>query len=160
MVALTFIFEQENIAKAGYSEEELLQPMRDHAEKYNISEVEHGVFAKDGEDALCTVSMAIPLYTDMFPEYDTLLSEWTLDVDGEKEDCIQETREWFANHGKQEKYSMENEQIIQPLTPEIMEEADEETSRQMEYYSTHREELRNMTEEEFFRAMMKAAKED
>lgn len=101
MVTLTFIFDQENIAKAGYSEEELLQPVRDHAKKYNISEVEHGVFAKDGEDALCTVSMAIPLYTDTFPEYDTLLNEWTLDVDGEKEDCIQETREWFADHGKQ-----------------------------------------------------------
>lgn len=53
----------------------------------------------------------------------------------------------------------DNEKIIQPLTPEIVEEADEETSRQMEYYSTHKEELRNMTEEEFFRAMMKAAKE-
>lgn len=50
--------------------------------------------------------------------------------------------------------------VLQPLTAEIMEEADERTSRQMEYYSTHKEELRNMTEEEFFRAMMKAAKED
>lgn len=55
---------------------------------------------------------------------------------------------------------IDDERIIQPLTPKIVEEADEETSRQMEYYSTHREELRNMTEEEFFRAMMKAAKED
>lgn len=51
------------------------------------------------------------------------------------------------------------EKIMQPLTPEIVEEADEETSRQMEYYSTHKEELRNMTKDEFFRAMMKAAKE-
>ncbi len=101
MVTLTFIFDQEKIAKAGYREEELLKPVRDHAKKYNITEVEPGVFAKDGEDALCTVSMAISLYTDAFPEYDTLLSEWTLDVDGEKEDCIQETREWFADHGKQ-----------------------------------------------------------
>lgn len=55
---------------------------------------------------------------------------------------------------------MENEKIIQPLTAEIMEEADEGTSRQMEYYSTHKEELQNMTEEEFFAAMMNAAKEE
>ena len=53
----------------------------------------------------------------------------------------------------------DNEKIIQPLTPEIVEEADKETSRQMEYYPAHKEGLRNMTEEEFFRAMMKAAKE-
>ena len=77
--------------------------------------------------------MAIPLYTNMFPEYGTLLSEWTLDVDGEKEDCIQETREWFANHGKQEKYSMENEKI--------MEKADKETSRQLKYFQEHQKEL-------------------
>ena len=76
-----------------------MQPMREHAKKYNIVEVANGVFAKDGEDVLCTISMAIPLYTDMFPEYDRLLSRWILDVDGEKEDCIQETRGWFAMHG-------------------------------------------------------------
>ncbi len=55
---------------------------------------------------------------------------------------------------------IDDERIIQPLTPEIMEEADEETSRQLKYFREHQEELRNMTEEEFFRAMMKAAKED
>ena len=32
-------------------------------------------------------------------EYMDLLDEWTLDVDGEKENCIQETREWFQEHG-------------------------------------------------------------
>ena len=53
----------------------------------------------------------------------------------------------------------DNEKIIQPLTPEIVEEADKETSRQLKYFREHQEELRNMTEEEFFRAMMKAAKE-
>lgn len=101
MVTLTFVFNKDKIERAGYTEDKLLQPMREHAKKYDISEVKQGVFLKDGEDALCTVSMAIPLITDMFPEYTELLSEWTLNVDGEKEDCIQETKEWFAEHGLQ-----------------------------------------------------------
>ena len=47
------------------------------------------------------ISMAIPQITDENPEYIDLLDEWTLNVDGEKEDCIQETREWFQEHGLQ-----------------------------------------------------------
>jgi hypothetical protein len=98
MVTLTFIFNKDKVAKAGYTEDELLQPMREHARKYGISETEYGVFSKEGEDALCVVSMAIPQITDDNPKYLDLLDTWTLDVDGEKEDCIKETLEWLSEH--------------------------------------------------------------
>lgn len=99
MVTLTFVFNQDKIKKSGYTEDELLSSMREHAQKYNISEERPGVFSKEGEDALCVVSMFIPQITDENPQYIDLLDEWTLDVDGEKENCIQETREWFQEHG-------------------------------------------------------------
>ena len=99
MVTLTFVFNQDKIKKLGYTEDELLSPMREHAQKYNISEERPGVSSKEGEDALCVVSMFIPQITDENPQYMDLLDEWTLDVDGEKENCIQETREWFQEHG-------------------------------------------------------------
>ena len=101
MVTLTFIFNRDKIEKLGYTEEELLRPMRVHAKKYNIVESSNGVFCKDGKDALCDVSMAIPKITDKNPGYIDLLDEWTLDIDGEKEDCIEETRKWFQKHGLQ-----------------------------------------------------------
>lgn len=102
MVTLTFVFNQEKVASAGSTEDELLYPMREHAKKYGISEDEYGVFSKDGEDALCVLTMVIPKITQNNREYLDFLKEWTLDVDGETEDCIKESREWFEEHQKQE----------------------------------------------------------
>ncbi len=98
MVSLKFIFNSEKLKASGYTEDELLQPMREHAEKYNIKEEEKGVFSKDGDDALCVLSMFIPDIVDKNPEYIGFLDEWVLDVDGEKEDCIQETFEWYREN--------------------------------------------------------------
>lgn len=94
MVTLTFVFNNEKIASSGNTEDELLRPMREHAEKYGISENKNGVFSKEGEDALCVISMFIPRITKKYPWYVNLMDEWTLDVDGEKEDCIQVTHRW------------------------------------------------------------------
>lgn len=99
MITLTFVFNKDKVEKAGYTENELLQPMREHAQKYGISEPEYGVFSKDGEDALAELTMFIPRITREIPEYIDLLDEWTLDVNGEREDCIKETREWYKEHG-------------------------------------------------------------
>lgn len=101
MVTLTFVFNKEKVKASGHTEDELLQPMREHAAKYGIFENEKGVFSKDGEDALCVISMFIPQITDENPKYINLLDEWTLDIDGEREDCIKETHEWFMKHGLQ-----------------------------------------------------------
>ena len=40
MVKLEFVFDKEKIMQAGITESELLQPMRDHAKKYGITEIE------------------------------------------------------------------------------------------------------------------------
>ncbi len=63
MVTLTFVFDKDNVEKAGYTEDELLQPMRAHAQKYHIPETQYGVFSKDGEHALAELTMFIPRIT-------------------------------------------------------------------------------------------------
>lgn len=98
MVSLRFVFNQDKLKQAGKTEDEMLQPMREHAAKYRIAEPEPGFFTKDGEDAVCVLSMAVPRITNSNPAYLDYLSKWTLYVDGEEEDCIKETIEWKKNH--------------------------------------------------------------
>lgn len=94
MVTLKFVFNKEKIKSAGLTEEELLRPMRGYAAKVGIKEVEHGVFEKDGEDAFGQILNIIPELNEN-RQYITFFDEWTLDVDGEKENVIEETLSWF-----------------------------------------------------------------
>ena len=94
MVTLKFVFNQEKLKQAGKTEEELLQPMREHAKKYDIAEPEHGFFVKDGEDAMCVIGMFIPEITRKDVNYLDYLD----DIDGEVEDCIKESRDWISHH--------------------------------------------------------------
>ena len=98
MVTLKFVFNQEKLKQAGKTEEELLQPMREPAKKYDIAEPEHGIFVKDGVDALGVIGMFIPEITRKDVHYLDYLDEWTFDVDGEVEDCIKESRDWISHH--------------------------------------------------------------
>jgi hypothetical protein len=99
MVTLTFIFNKDKVAKAGYTENELLQPMREHARKYGISETEYGVFSKEGEDALCVIGMFVTSITRNDLEYISYFDCWILDVNGQIEDCISETQKWYKKKG-------------------------------------------------------------
>lgn len=101
MVTLTFDFDKNKVKEAGYTEDELLQPMREHAEKYGIDETKYGVFSKDGEDALCVLTMFVSRITRKNRSYINYFKNWTLDVDGEKEDCIYETLKWYRKKGIQ-----------------------------------------------------------
>ena len=98
-VTLTFVFDQDKLREAGVTEEELLRPMREHAKKYEIEEIENGVFYKEGENALCVLTMFVVDRTGDDRDYVTYFKEWTLDVNGEKEDCIAETLRWYREKG-------------------------------------------------------------
>lgn len=95
MVTLTFIFDRNKLVKAGKTEDALLAPMREHAIKYGIEETGYGVFSKDGEDALCDLSMAVTNIVEKNPRYINFLKRWILNVDGEEEDCIWPSRQWL-----------------------------------------------------------------
>jgi hypothetical protein len=94
MVTLRFVFNQDKLKQAGKTEDEMLATMREHAKKYEIAEPEPGYFVKDGENALCALSMFVPKITSKNPSYIQYMDEWTLNVDGEPEDCIAVAKRW------------------------------------------------------------------
>jgi len=99
MVTLTFDFNEERVAQAGYTEDELLMPMRIHAKKYGISEPKSGVFQMDGEDAMCSIGMFVIKMTKENHAYISYLNTWLFDVDGDIEDCVVETKKRYAKKG-------------------------------------------------------------
>ena len=98
MTTLQFIFNKEKVVAAGITEDALLEPMREHAAKYGIEETAYGVFSKDGEDAMCVITMIGPKILWKNPEYINFLEKWPLDVDGDKEDFIDSSRRWLQKH--------------------------------------------------------------
>ena len=89
MVTLTFKFNEEKVCEAGYTTDELLAPIREHALKYGIEEAEYGVFTKDGINALAAIGKYVVNVSPAFLDY---LDKWTLNVNGEEEDCIEELK--------------------------------------------------------------------
>ena len=53
----------------------MLAPMREHAAKCSIEETEYGVFSKDGEDAMCVITMFVPEIVEKNPEYINFLEK-------------------------------------------------------------------------------------
>ena len=94
MVTLTFRFNEEKVEAAGLTCDELLVQMREHAEKYDIEEIEYGVFAKEGPHAVADLGMIIPRITRNNIGFVDYLDEWTYNINGRKEDCIEEARYW------------------------------------------------------------------
>lgn len=101
MVSLTFKFNEEKVAEAGLTCDDLLVQMREHAKKYDIEEVEYGVFAKEGPDAVAVVGMIIPQIIRYNMKMVDLLDEWIYDINGRTEDCIDEARYWEKKRGLQ-----------------------------------------------------------
>lgn len=98
MTTLRFVFNKEKVAAAGKTEDELLAPMREHAVRYDIDEPEPGFFIKDGEDAMCVITMAVPMIVENNPDYINCLEKWPLNVDGDDEDCIVSSVRWLRKH--------------------------------------------------------------
>lgn len=90
MVTLSFEFDEDKVEAAGYTCDELLQEMRDYAEEQEIEEINYGVFAKSGEDAACQLGMAVVKLTMKYTWYIDTLKSWVLDINGRKENCIEE----------------------------------------------------------------------
>ena len=90
MMKMTFVFDNNRLQQIGKSPDEVIQPMRDHAQKWNITEVAPYQFEKDGKDALCDLFMFIPRILKKDKDYYTYFSKWYVEQNGEFfEDCIE-----------------------------------------------------------------------
>ncbi len=90
----TFRFKEEKLKELGKSVDEMLSPIRESMKKYDVEEIEQGVFRKTGRDAL--VVLGCPLrYIRKHLDYLDYLDDWLLNVDGNIEDCKAETISYY-----------------------------------------------------------------
>ena len=95
MVKLTFEFDEAVLKEYSMTKDELLDEVRIFANENGITESRFGVFEKDSEDALCVIlDIATKIVLDNMKNIECL-KKVELDVDGEIEDCIKETKEWL-----------------------------------------------------------------
>lgn len=97
--SLTFNFNKEKVERDGFTTDDLLKPMREHAKKYGIDEPEYGVFTMDGENAMCDIGMFVVRMTRQNHAYISYLNTWLFDVCGKVEDCVATTKEIYAKKG-------------------------------------------------------------
>lgn len=98
-VSLTFDFNKEKVEKDGFTTDDLLKPMRDHAKKYGIDEPKYGVFTMTGENAMCRIGMFIIDITDANHAYISYFNTWLFNVCGNIEDCIAAVKRRYAKKG-------------------------------------------------------------
>ena len=100
MVTLTFFFNEKALIEKNLTKDELLVEIRQYSQQYDITEKSIGCFEKDGENAMCLLlKIALKLLKGS-KKYIDCLSKLELDVDGQKEDCIESVRRWY----RQKKY--------------------------------------------------------
>ena len=99
VVTTTFRFKEEKLKELGKSVDEMLEPIRESLKKYDVEEIEQGVFRKTGRDAL--VVLGCPLrYIRKHLNYLDYLDDWLLNVDGRVEDCKAELISYNKEHGR------------------------------------------------------------
>lgn len=103
MVTLTFFFNEKILIEKNLTRDDLLVEIRQYSQQYNIIEKSVGCFEKDGEDAMCLLlKIALKLLKGN-KKYVECLNKLELDVDGQKEDCIESVRRWYL----QKKYMIQ-----------------------------------------------------
>ena len=99
MVTLTFDLDYEKMKRDGITEADMLEPMREHSKKYGIKETSKGVFAMDGEDALCSIMIFVMNKASTSGEYVKYLKTWILETNASREDCKQEMIKHYKKDG-------------------------------------------------------------
>jgi hypothetical protein len=99
MVTLTFNLDYEKMEKDHVTENDMLEPMREHSKKYGIVEKQKGVFSMDGENALCVMMMYVMKKARNSTDYVRYLKTWILNTGSEVEDCKSELIKIYNKKG-------------------------------------------------------------
>jgi len=86
MITLTFDLNYEKMAQDGITEDDMLNPMREYAKKYNINEIRKGVFERSDEHGKCLlIKYAIIQCEEINVYYVDYFNSWVLRDDEEPE---------------------------------------------------------------------------
>ncbi|MCI8409476.1 MAG: hypothetical protein HFJ09_09450 [Lachnospiraceae bacterium] len=99
MVTLLFDFNQEKAEQCGYNLEEVASRIRTYLKKNGACETKNLFFELEGEDAMCIAASLVIDIVKMDPGFVNIMNEWVLNVDGDKEDCIEFAKEKNAQKG-------------------------------------------------------------
>ena len=102
MVTATYIFNEEKVIAAGKTVEEMMAPIRQMLLENGAEEIAPGVFCKDGFYAMDVIDLPL-IYIRKHLKYLDALDIWTMDIDGEVEDC----KEGMINYYKKRGYALE-----------------------------------------------------
>ncbi|MBQ8913666.1 MAG: hypothetical protein IJ054_06450 [Lachnospiraceae bacterium] len=94
MVSLEFVFDEEKVRMAGYTTDDLLEPMRKHAAKYGIREERYGYFTMDGENALAAIGMYVMDVSRNNIALLDYMTKFEMVVGNEIDDCIKDIKRW------------------------------------------------------------------
>ena len=101
MATLKFVFNEEKVKAAGKTVDELMKPIREKLRSEGAEEIDPLVFSKTGKNSITTFTILVVKLTEVDHTFINLLDEWTLDAEGEIEDCIKETQRWYDEKGIQ-----------------------------------------------------------
>lgn len=87
LTTLTFNFNEEAVAKAGLTTDELLEDMRSYAKECEVDEISYGVFTKEGKDSMAILLGYAVRKEDSDPDFVNYLDSWIADIAGTVEDC-------------------------------------------------------------------------
>lgn len=99
MVTLTFNLDYEKMKQDGVTENDMLDPMREHSKQYGIIEKSTGVFSGEGENALCDIMIYVMKMASNSADYVKYLHTWILTTAGGSEDCKQEMIRHYRKEG-------------------------------------------------------------
>lgn len=99
MVTLTFNLDYDKMRQDHVTENDMLEPMREHSKKYGIVETQKGVFSMGGENAMCAMMIYVMEKARNSTEYVKYLKSWILNTGNEVEDCKAELIKLYKKKG-------------------------------------------------------------
>lgn len=98
MATLTFDFDEKRVQEAGYTLEQIMDPIRKWMKEHKIQEVAQCKFEASDDKAIILTSLVVEI-TKRNHDFINLLKSWILEDEGETEDCIAETKKWYRKKG-------------------------------------------------------------
>lgn len=94
MVTIKFELNRENLNKAGYAEQKIINFLRNfYVTERKATEIGHLVFQRDDEDAMCDFGDIISVLRGN-PKFMGFISKCEWDIDGEEEDILAEIKDY------------------------------------------------------------------
>ncbi len=100
MVTIKFELNKENLSKAGYTDQNIINFLHDfYVTERKATEIGHLVFQRDDEDAMCNFGDIVSVLRSN-PKFMSFFSKCEWDIDGEEEDILAEIKNYEKRYSR------------------------------------------------------------